>query len=243
MFAITKEAPNSSYAAIRAGARGKDVLEYGCGQGEASLIIANKYNPKSVVGIDISDIAVEHARCEAANMSLENIRFETMDAEKMNCPDDQFDLICGFGILHHLDLDLALGQLARVLKRDGRCIFLEPLGHNPAINLYRWMTPNLRTQDEHPLLLKDFAIFRTYFSDVDPLFVNLATLATLPFSCLPGSSKLVTRAAAVDKVLFKILPFTRRFAWNVVLIFSGPRKLPVRESMHVRDDTDARPEK
>jgi cyclopropane fatty-acyl-phospholipid synthase-like methyltransferase len=73
MFSITKEALNASYAAIRAGARGKDVLEYGCGQGEASLIIANKYNPKSVVGIDISDIAVEHARCEAASMSVENI--------------------------------------------------------------------------------------------------------------------------------------------------------------------------
>ncbi len=59
MFSITREALNATYARIEAGAPGKRVLEHGCGQGEASLIIAKKYNPKSVVGIDISDVAVD----------------------------------------------------------------------------------------------------------------------------------------------------------------------------------------
>jgi SAM-dependent methyltransferase len=147
-----------------------------------------------------------------------------MNAEKMDFPDDEFDLVCGFGILHHLNLDVALRELARVLKSDGSCIFLEPLGHNPAINLYRWLTPNMRTEDEHPLLLKDFSIFRRHFSCLDPLFVNLTTLATLPLSRWPSSSKLLRGAAGSDKVLFQVLPFIRRFAWNVVLIFSEPQK-------------------
>ncbi len=224
MFSITKKALNATYACIRAGTCGKHVLEYGCGQGEASLIIAKKYNPKSVVGIDISDVAVDQARSEAATLGLDNVSFEVMNAEEMDFPDDEFDLVCGFGILHHLDLDIALRELARVLKPDGSCIFLEPLGHNPAINLYRWLTPNLRTADEHPLLLKDFVILQRYFSRLDPLFVNLTTLATLPFSRLPGSSTLLHGAARFDKVLFRLLPFTRRFAWNVVLLFSEPKK-------------------
>ena len=227
MFSITKEALKATYTRLETEAPGRRVLEYGCGQGEASLIIAKKYNPKSVVGIDISDVSVDQARSEAAALGLDNTSFEVMNAEKMDFPDDEFDLVCGFGILHHLNLDVALRELARVLKSDGSCIFLEPLGHNPAINLYRWLTPNLRTEDEHPLLLKDFAIFQRHFSHLDPLFVNLTTLATLPFSRLPGSSPLVHGAAGFDKVLFRVLPFTRRFAWNVMLIFSGPKKFPI----------------
>jgi ubiquinone/menaquinone biosynthesis C-methylase UbiE len=232
LFSITKEALKATYARLETEAPGRRVLEYGCGQGEASLIISKKYNPKSVVGIDISDVAVDQARSEAAALRLDNASFEVMNAEKMDFPDDEFDLGCGFGILHHLNLDVALRELARVLKSDGSCIFLEPLGHNPAINLYRWLTPNLRTEDEHPLLLKDFAIFQRHFSRLDPLFVNLTTLATLPFSRLPGSSPLVHGAAGVDKVLFRVLPFTRRFAWNVVLIFSGPKKFPIPLKAH-----------
>jgi len=224
MFSVTKEALNATYARIAADSPDKRVLEYGCGQGEASLIIAKKYSPKSVVGIDISDVAVDQARSEATALGLSNISFQVMNAEKMDFPDDEFDLVCGFGILHHLDLDIALRELARVLKPHGSCIFLEPLGHNPAISLYRWLTPNMRTEDEHPLLLKDFPIFKRHFSCLDPLFVNLTTLATLPFSRWPSSSKLLRGTAGFDKVLFQVLPFTRRFAWNVVLIFSEPQK-------------------
>src|SRR2546421_456355 len=66
MFSITKKALNATYTRLEAGAAGKRVLEYGCGQGEASLIIAKKYNPESVVGIDISDVAVDQARSRAA---------------------------------------------------------------------------------------------------------------------------------------------------------------------------------
>ena len=224
MFSITKEALNATYARIKAGAPGKRVLEYGCGQGEASLIIAKKYNPKSVVGIDISDVAVDQARSEAAVLELDNVSFEVMNAEERDFPDDEFDLVCGFGILHHLDLDIALRELVRVLKPDGSCVFLEPLGHNPAINLYRWLTPNLRTEDEHPLLLKDFAIFQRHFARLNPLFVNLTMLATLPLSRLPVSSILVHGAAGFDKVIFRMFPFIRCFAWNVVLILSEPKK-------------------
>lgn len=224
MFYITKEALNATYSKINAAATGKRVLEYGCGQGEGSLIIARKYQPKDVVGIDVSDVAVDQARIEAAALGLDNVSFQAMNGEKMHFANNEFDLACGFGILHHLDLDIAFRELARVLKPNGSCIFLEPLGHNFAINLYRWFTPNLRTEDEHPLLIKDFAIGRRYFAHLDPMFVNLSTLATLPFSRWSFSASLVQRAVALDRFLFRVLPFTSRYAWNVVLVFSRPMK-------------------
>jgi len=44
----------------------------------------------------------------------------------------------------------------------GSAIFIDPLGHNPAINMFRRSTPDLRTEDEHPLLLEDFRLAGRY---------------------------------------------------------------------------------
>src|SRR3546814_1101008 len=79
-----------------------------------------------------------------------------MNAEAMTFPDDSFDLVFGSGIIHHLDIDRAFGEIARVLRPGGRAVFIEPLGLNPAIELYRRFTPSARTPDEHPLLRRDF---------------------------------------------------------------------------------------
>ena len=42
------------------------------------------------------------------------------------------------------------------LPSKGNLIFIEPLGTNPIINLYRKLTPKSRSKDEHPLINKDF---------------------------------------------------------------------------------------
>jgi len=51
-----------------------------------------------------------------------------MNAEELKFADDYFDIVCGGAILHHLDLNKALSEIARVLKPDGKAIFVEPLG-------------------------------------------------------------------------------------------------------------------
>ena len=45
---------------------------------------------------------------------FDNVLFEPMDAKKKIFQDAEFDLVYGFGILDHLELVLALRQLARV---------------------------------------------------------------------------------------------------------------------------------
>src|SRR3546814_4334755 len=52
---------------------------------------------------------------------------------------------------------------SRVLRPGGRAVFIEPLGLNPAIELYRRFTPSARTPDEHPLLRRDFRRFDAAF--------------------------------------------------------------------------------
>ena len=80
---------------------GRRVLEYGCGAGSYAFILAQ--HGAAVTGIDISTIAIQQARAAAAQAGLP-IEFHEMNAEQLEFADGSFDLICGTGILHHLDL-------------------------------------------------------------------------------------------------------------------------------------------
>ena len=44
-----------------------------------------------------------------------------------------------------------LNEISRILKPNGKLLFIEPLGTNPLINFYRKLTPKSRSKDEHPL--------------------------------------------------------------------------------------------
>jgi SAM-dependent methyltransferase len=49
-------------------------------------------------------------------------------------------------VLHHLDLEVALGEVRRVLKKGGLAVFSEPLAHNPLVRLFRAVTPFARAE-------------------------------------------------------------------------------------------------
>ena len=206
---------------LRARCAGKRVLEYGCGQG--------KYTPRlaefgaAVTGIDLSETAMENARAGARAAGVQ-VEFRAMDAEALDFPDGTFDVICGNAILHHLDLEPSFSEVARTLKADGVAIFMEPLGHNPLINLKRRMTPRLRTPDEHPLKMSDFNVARKHFARVEIRAYHLLSLLAVPLRKAPGFPAIVTGLDRLDAALFRALPFTARYAWYAVAVLSEPRQ-------------------
>lgn len=192
----------------------KRVLEYGCGPGSQAFSLAEK--GAVVDAIDISDVAIEQARSKAEEMGVE-INFSVMDAENLDFDDDTFDLVCGSGILHHLELESCYRELKRVLKPGGKGIFFEPMGYHPLINIYRKFTPSMRTEDEHPLLKEDISLAKTYFNDVETHYFHFSSIAA---SVLPGD--FLKRGASavlnsVDRAVFKMAPFLKKYAWIVVL--------------------------
>jgi ubiquinone/menaquinone biosynthesis C-methylase UbiE len=202
---------------------GRAALEYGCGMGSHSLFLARN-GAERVAGIDLSDVAIAKAREAASLRGLHHAEYSVMNAEHLEFADDSFDLICGTAILHHLDLDRALGELARTMRSAGAGVFLEPLGHNPFINLYRRLTPGLRTVDEHPLLMRDLALARRYFRKVTPHFFGLHSLLAVPFHGRKSFNTVLGALETTDATLFRLLPFTRRYAWQVVLVMEQPIK-------------------
>lgn len=201
---------------------GRAVLEYGCGTGSAAFDLAEA--GAEVVAIDISPVAVDHARSEAASRGVsERLSVREMNAESLELPDGSFDLVCGSGILHHLELDRALDEIARVLRPTGAAVFYEPLGHNPVVNAYRRATPDERTDDEHPILEADLVGLRDRFGEVEARGFVLTALAALALRGRPGFEAARTSLGAVDRALFSRWGRLQRWCWIVVLELGAPR--------------------
>ncbi len=102
--------------AIRDYARGKRVLEVGCGTGLILERIAQVAD--EAVGIDLSPGMLEKAR-------ERGLTVEEASATELPFEDDSFDLVCSFKVLAHVpDIGEALEEIARV-TRPGGYMFLE----------------------------------------------------------------------------------------------------------------------
>ncbi len=189
------------------------VLEYGCGTGSEAFDLAAR--GASVTAIDISSTAIEVAAAEASVRGVD-LELVKMNAEELEFGDDSFDLVCGSGILHHLDTDRAAEQIRRVVSPGGRAVFLEPMGYNPLIKAYRSRTPGMRTVDEHPLLRRDLAAYEAVCSSMRLSFTGLAVLGAAPLIGRPGSAALTSVLRSIDSVLLE-LPAIRLLAWMVVI--------------------------
>lgn len=216
-YYLTARKSQKKYESILNGfAPDSKVLEYGCGTGSYSFLLAKKNC--QVIGIDISDVGVQMANEKAIEQSLQiNLSFMVMNAEKLEFPNNSFDFICGTGIIHHLDTKKAYAEIYRVLKPGGRAIFSEPLGHNPLINLYRKLTPTIRTEDEHPLTMRELDETKKTFAQTNFHHFHLTTLAAAPFVNSFIFKPLLSVLEVIDKTLFTLLPFMKRFSWVVII--------------------------
>ncbi|HPQ09044.1 MAG TPA: class I SAM-dependent methyltransferase [Bacteroidia bacterium] len=102
-------------------------LEIGCGSGLFTEKIYNKTKCK-ITAIDLSKDLLELA--QKRNLPVEFIEENAMNTSFSN---NTFDVVYGSSVIHHLDLDLSLKEIFRVLKPGGRMVFAEPNMINPQI--------------------------------------------------------------------------------------------------------------
>ena len=96
-----------------------DVLEIGVGQGSHAGLIAPR--ARSFTGIDITEPAIAATLKRIEQLGLKNARVMQMDAEDMAFPDNSFDYIWSWGVIHHsADTRRILEQMHRVLRPGGR---------------------------------------------------------------------------------------------------------------------------
>jgi SAM-dependent methyltransferase len=101
---------------------GKDVLEVGCGSGFAVQLFAEA--GARVTAVDLTDWAVTttRARLDAFGLPADVRR---ADGENLPFPDECFDLVFSWGVIHHSsDMEAALGELVRVCRPGGRLVLM-----------------------------------------------------------------------------------------------------------------------
>jgi SAM-dependent methyltransferase len=194
---------------------GVTIIEIGCGLNDTLFLSLN--NCQNRYGIDISEVAIEEQKNKAKNIGI-NITFFVMDAHKLDFEDATFDLVFGKSILHHLNLEKALPEFWRILKPNGKLIFIEPLGVNPLINIFRKKTPELRTVDEKPFDLNDLRLIRSVYSTVNFIFFDLLTLALPILFGNKINEHLISAFRKLDSFLFTVLPFFKYYSWQVLIV-------------------------
>jgi len=111
--------------------KNKKVLEIGLGQGaEAQKIIERgaKY-----YGIDLTEESVFRVK---KRLELNNLKYEkisVMNAEKIEYPDEFFDIVFSHGVIHHSpNIEKIISEIHRTLKAKGTAVIM--LYHKNSLN-------------------------------------------------------------------------------------------------------------
>ena len=104
---------------------GHAVLDLACGTGNLALTAAERVQPQGAVSAcDLSPGMIKIAECKAATRP-ERVAFQVADAHRLPYANNSFDrVLCRLGVMF-FDAEIdALREVRRVLKNDGRAVFL-----------------------------------------------------------------------------------------------------------------------
>jgi len=172
---------------------GKQILEIGCSSGGAAQDYCQSC--EHFTGVDVSDEGIKAAKA----LNLDNAIFQECDAHQLPFEDGKFDVVIVSSLLHHLDLEVALSEIRRVLKVGGHLLAKEPLGTNPVFNFYRLLTPEARTVDERPFSQSDLKLMNTTFLPTTVVYFGLTSV----LSAFIQSTKLRYLLTRFDDLLAK----------------------------------------
>lgn len=111
------------YAWCRSLVKGRAVLDIACGEGYGSAMLAS--DASSVIGVDVSAEAVQHAKEAYAN--IPGLEFRVGDAASIPLPDDSVDVVVSFETIEHHDKHQEMiDEIRRVLKPGGILVISSP---------------------------------------------------------------------------------------------------------------------
>lgn len=100
------------------------ILDIGCGLGYGTAFFSEYYQPKLVVGLDISPEQIARAKVHhVAGISKGKLRFTLGEAESMPFTDNSFDCVLSIEAAQHFSSILDFSQeVSRILKPGGKLV-------------------------------------------------------------------------------------------------------------------------
>jgi ubiquinone/menaquinone biosynthesis C-methylase UbiE len=203
------------------------ILDYGCGGGDKHFQFASSKN--HIIGIDISSKSIEIANLKAKEQTL-NAEYLVMDCEKMEFADDTFDMVLDFGTFSSLNMEVAVKELCRVMKKGGIMICIETYGHNPFMKIKRGISvlTGRRTKwaAQHIMKKKSWSNISGHFESCKIYYSHFLVLF-LPFllKITPGPyrEKFLLNIEKIDSAILKF-KFLQFLAFKTVVVFNNPKK-------------------
>jgi SAM-dependent methyltransferase len=185
---------------------GQTVLDFGCGSGENSLLLARR--GARVIGVDISaDLIRVAMRRLALNGLAGAARFAAGSAHDLPIATGSVDVVFGIAILHHLDLAATSREVHRVLKPGGRAIFQEPVRDLRVMRAARRLIP-YRAPDvspfERPLTMAELTTFAAPFGRASIRAFSLPLVNVV--QAVPRLRKYIHAAYRLDGAVLTRIP-------------------------------------
>lgn len=176
--------------------KGKKALVVGCGDGGDAIHLARL--GAVVDAFDLSPEMLEYGKRLASEHGV-SVNFREAVAENMPYPDDSFDLVYVRDILHHVDIEPTMKEIARVAKPGAMMIVNEIYSHSITDRIrYSWIVerviyPLLRsfvygkdkpyiTADERKMTEKDIAMVKAHIRTKESRYFNFIVARLIPDS-------------------------------------------------------------
>ena len=146
----------------------QQILDIATGTGDFAILACRELQPQSLIGADISEgmMEVGHEKVQQAGLA-DKVSFAREDCTALSFADATFDAVTvAFGVRNFEHLDIALGEMCRVLRPNGHLVILE-----------------LSTPDRFPMK----QLFTLYSKVVMPLIGKLISKDNSAYTYLPES--------------------------------------------------------
>lgn len=146
----------------------QQILDIATGTGDFAILACRELQPQSLIGADISEGMMEVGREKVQQAGLaDKVSFAREDCTALSFADAMFDAVTvAFGVRNFEHLDIALGEMCRVLRPNGHLVILE-----------------LSTPDRFPMK----QLFTLYSKVVMPLIGKLISKDNSAYTYLPES--------------------------------------------------------
>ena len=218
--------PTEYMASLLGNLQGKKVLDYGAGDGWLTICYAKA--GARVWAIDISRRGIDLVRKKAVANGVDAlVSAEVRDCYHTSYKDDMFDVVCGVGILHHLDIKTAVMEICRILKPDGIAVFYEPIRDAKIMDFIKKVVlsilrkkPSDSTENESPINM----------AKIESIMPCFGIVAYRYFNVLGSASRLITNEALksflylMDYFLIKCIPGFKKLGMGIVIELRNPIK-------------------
>ncbi len=186
---------------------GMEVLELGCGLGYFTKELIK--TGANITAIDISPDLISLAKNE---INANNVCFKIENAYKTSFCDEQFEMVIGSSVLHHLDVDKALSEIYRLLKPSGEIFFTEPNMLNPQIFIER------EFRDYFPYVSQNETAFIRFSLSKKLQDIGFQQIEIVPFDWLhPSTPSFLIKLIDFSGKIIERTPLLREFSGSLFI--------------------------